>query len=531
VASPFGSVPGVVIGVGVGTAAAAALEPVVEPARQAAWKANQNRLLDPRTMARLVAQGGVPLGDAHEVGSREGLSQEKIDALVYLEQHAPEIGMALRLLRRSKITPDQLHHSLAKAQLEPQYWPGVEDLQHERLGLADLARAIHRGLVPDPGLLQGHLPSGVGNVPAYPVYKIDALEEALADGYDHDRLGVQVGLQGLPMGPHEAAQGVFRKILTHDDFLRAIAEGNTRNEWADAILAQTRQIPTARDFVENALRGYRSLPVALEGAALHGMSEEHATMIYQNQGRPMAVRMITQALARGGDFKPEPGEIKDPYDASIVEGNLKPAYYDLAKAMRYSYSVPFWWRTLVSSGAIQAAEAEQLLLNLGNPPDLAHRITVHFAGATTTTAGKQETAATLRAEYEGYLLTEQELRTALAGLGYAGGEIDREVHLGDAGRVKSYRDKALEAAHKSYISAQLTSADVGTALAKLHIDATAVGELLAIWEIEKTLTRKTLTAAQIKAAYRRNTITQAEAISDLEEHGYSAADAQTYLAS
>lgn len=529
--SPFGSVPGIIVGVGVGTAASAAVAPVVEPARQAGWKANPNRLLDPRTMARLVAQGGVPLGEAHDAGEREGFTTDKLDALIYLEQHAPEVGEALRLLRRKEISPAQLRHALAKAQIEPQYWEGIEHLAGELLGPADLARAIHRGLVPDPDLLQGELPAREGNVAAYPVYPINAIVEAGGSGIDHDRLGVLVGLQGNPMGPHEAAQALYRGILTRDDYLRAIAEGNTRNEWAEPIAEQTRQIPTARDFLENALRGYRTLSEAIDGAELHGMSPAHATMLYQNQGRPMAIRQITQALARGAKFHPEPGEITDPFDASVVEGMLKPGYYEMAKALRYTMPSPFAIRQLVASKVWSAAKGAERLKWLGWFPPDAEEVAAAWAGASSSAAGKDETAAQLRAEYEGYLLSEAELRQALAALGYAGAEIDREVHLGDAARVKSYRDKALEAAHKSYAASQLTSSDVQGYLARLHISAEAVADLLEIWNIERELTRKTLTAAQIRAAYRRGTLTEAEALIDLEEHGYSATDARVYLAS
>src|SRR5207247_10136963 len=98
-----------------------------------------------------------------------------------------------------------------------------------------------------------------------------ALREAAGQGLDEDRLRVLVGLQGLPMGPHEAAQALFREIITHDDFLAAVAQSNTRNEWADAIEQQTRQIPTARDFMDNALRGNHDFAWASQQAARHGM--------------------------------------------------------------------------------------------------------------------------------------------------------------------------------------------------------------------------------------------------------------------
>jgi hypothetical protein len=67
--------------------------------------------------------------------------------------------------------------------------------------------------------------------------------EAWARGYDRDRLGVAVGLQGLPMGRIEAAQAFFRKIITCGDYIRAFNESNNRNEWAEAVLEYARQIP------------------------------------------------------------------------------------------------------------------------------------------------------------------------------------------------------------------------------------------------------------------------------------------------
>jgi hypothetical protein len=51
------------------------------------------------------------------------------------------------------------------------------------------------------------------------------------------------------------------------------------------------------------------------------MSPEDALVIYQNQGRPMNIRQITQALSRGGEFHPEPGEMTDPYRVDRGRGH------------------------------------------------------------------------------------------------------------------------------------------------------------------------------------------------------------------
>lgn len=530
-AAIWGRVQALLTGAALSRASSDAVTPVLEPVRQHAWQKNQLRVLSPNEAAQLVAQGALDAASAHEEGSRSGVNANRVNALIHLAQVAPTVGEAFMLHRRGKIDDAQLHHAYAKAKIEPDYWPALDNLLAELLSPGELAAAIHRGLVPNPNILLGEQPQPPFTVEAYPVQPIDPVAEAAASGFNKERLAVLVGLQGLPMGTHEAAEAYFRGIITHGDYIRAFNESNSRNEWAEAVLGYTRQIPTARDFLENALRGYRNLTEAIKGAALHGMSAEHATLIYQNQGRPMTVKLITQALARGGKFKPEPGELTDPYEASIVEGSIKPAYYDLQKALRYNYPSAFVLRALVQSGDISQAEAEQVLLYEGWEPTFAAKVSAAWGGAAHGQLGKAETAATLRAEYEGYYLTEAELRAALTALGYVGATIDREVHLGNAARVKSYRDKAEDAAHKAYISGGIQEAQARSTLSALHVDPAGLDSIIAVWNIEKGTTRKTLTPAQVKAAYKRNTLTLAEATADLENHGYSAGDAATYLQS
>lgn len=530
-ASPFGSTPGIIVGVGVGAAASVAIAPLVEAAKQKAWEGNRNAILDTPLMARLHAQGGVDIGTVRTIGHLHGLEDRFADALVYLEQHAPDIGEALRLRRRDRITPEQLAHALAKAQIEPQYWPALSELVDERLSEQVVALAIVRGLMKDPGLLPVGPPSAVGKVPAFPVSKLDPLDEAASSGFNRDRLAVLAGIMGRPMGPESAAAATFRGILERVDFDRAISEGDVRNEWADAIFETARQIPSVADYVNARIRGWITTEEMHAGAALHGMSAADADLLLLRTGRPATVHQTLIGLRRGGSLGGSTAGIPAPVVRAVEESDIRPEWTNLLWAGAETYPSGFMIRGAVQAGDLTPAQAKEILYEVGWPQKWIDVFVASWAPSGAGAAGKQETAATLRAEYEGYLLSEAELRTALAALGFAPAEVDREVHLGDAARVKAYRDKALEAAHKSYIATQLTSADVRAYLGQLHIDAAAIDELLSIWDIEKQLTRKTLTPAQIKAAYRRGTITQAEALADLEEHGYNAADATAYLAS
>lgn len=448
--------------------------------------------IGPGELAAGVAHGRLDHDLGVQLAAHSGINGDNFDRMVAIARAAYDVGRVFELWRRGQIDDGGARSRLQLLGYTDDAIADLMKLKRQLLAPDELARAIHRGLIPDPGLLQGTLPGGVGHVPAYPVYPIDALTEAAGWGYTRDELGVLVGLQGLPMGSHEAAQALFRNVLTHDDYLRAIAEGNTRNEWAEAILAQSRQIPTARDFLENTLRGYTTLEQAIAGAALHGMSVEHATLIYQNQGRPMNVHQITTGLARGGVFKPEPGEIRDPYDASIVEGNLKPAYYDLAKANRYVLPGYFVIRAMLQNHTLTVDEAATLFKQEAWPPDLADKA----AAALAPTAGGGADPAIAKAETQLW-----------------------------------------NATHKAYLARNVSAALATSTLEKAGVTAAAVPTVLDLWNAERALATASLTAKQIVKAFGDgidNPATGAkwtrdEAIARLLELGFDHDDAEVLI--
>jgi hypothetical protein len=436
-----------------GGATARVLTPGLQDLTNEAWSKHPSVPPDAYALANGVAQGQVDRKRAERWAAQQGIGSDQFAALVDIANVGPGLASAMELWRRDLIDEAGFRRAVKRMGLEPEWIDDLVKTKTRLLDVADLARGIHRGLIPDPGLLEGELPRGEGHVPAYPVYPIDAISQAEGHGYSRDELGVLVGLQGNPMGAHEAAQATFRGVLTRDDYLRAIAEGNTRNEWAQAIFEQTRQIPTARDFIENALRGYRTLPDAIDGAALHGMSAEHATLIYQNQGRPMTVRQITQALARGAKFNPEPGEITDPYMASIVEGTLKPGYYELAEALKYNYPGFFQTLNALSKAWIDAETATQWLLYQGYEPGAVEKIVSNVAAG------------------------------AGSGAGSAG-----------ATHVRSAVTRLYTSLHTAYVNGNVTEAFARQTLHDQGEPAATVDQVLATWTREKSIAAAETTA-------------------------------------
>lgn len=369
----FGSTVSTGAGFAFGRASAPVLSPALEKLRQETWRIYPDRLPEAAELAVAVARGKITRAQGADWSEAHGFSGSVFDTLVTIAELAPDVGTAMRAWRRDKLTDDQFRTVLDRNGLADEWFEAVEALKAEVFELAQIAAAIHRGLIPDPGLLKGEQPAGPFKVEPYPVYDIDALKEASAIGYDKNHLGVAVGLQGLPMGTHEAAQAYYRNIITHGDYIRAFNESNSRNEWAEAVLEYTRQIPTARDFIENALRGYRTFPEAAAGASLHGMSEEHARLIFQNSGRPLNLHQITQALAWGAKYDPQPGDDPDPYMNSVLIGSVTPAYYAMQDSLKYILPGYFVVKAMLANGSISEADAATIFKRSAWPPDLAEK--------------------------------------------------------------------------------------------------------------------------------------------------------------
>jgi hypothetical protein len=258
------------------------------------------------------------------------------------------------------------------------------------------------------------------------------------------------------------------------------------------VLEYARQIPTARDFFENALRGYHTLEWAQKEAERHGMTHEDSLVIYQNAGRPMNIRQITQALSRGGVFEPEPGELTDPYEAATVEGSVKPAYYKLFKALKYTLPSPFVMRSLTESGVWTEAKAAKRLKDIGWIPEDADEAAAEWA------KGKA-------AKADPYIAKAQ---TQLWG-----------------------------ATHSAYMAGDLADTKVADKLMQAGVPAASVVGVVTVWTHEREVQRQRITPAQLKKAWRKAVTnestgqpwTKEEVLAELLSRGWSHLDANTFL--
>ena len=457
-----GVLVGGVAGVAIGEAATTALDPVFEPITQDAWYNAATKILDANQLAQLVATALLDQAKAADEAQRDGYPAVEFTKLVQLALKAPGVPEAQKLWLRAKADPEgsittaQLEHAYAKSGLEYQYWDALSNAAATALlAPAELALGVVRSTVQSNGLLIVDLDTSDSNVKQYPVAALDTLAEFAAAGIDAERAKVLVGSVGLPMSAIQAALATFRGILTPGAYNQAVLESDTRPEWAPFIFDFARQIATAHEYLENYLRGYtKTLDAALAGAAKHGMSTADATVIFQNMGRPLGLHNITKGLARGAVFNPEPGEIADPYQASVREADLKPGYYDLAiAAEQYTWPGYFVLKPLVAAGTIAVEEATSILEWSGWEPTLAAQTAASFVttGSAPPHVKSAQTAAITKVKqaYAGAAYDGPQAIAALTALDVASTDAPTIIRYWDEIRKA---DAAIAAAEKPPVS-------------------------------------------------------------------------------
>jgi hypothetical protein len=417
---------GGVVGLAVGEAGGAIVEPALEPTRQEAEKAVHARILEMRELAELVATTLHTIADVREDALRNGFDEDSLRSAVQLALEAPPYSEVLDLWRRNatrpaseQISEAQVDHALGKAKIEYQFWPALKELVNARLSQQVIATAIQRGVMKAPFELPYNADVPVGKITPFPVSPLNTKAEAASSGVDLERLRVETALIGLPMALDRAARATFRKIITEDDFLRAVLEGNARGEWAGAELEVAREILSVTQYAESFLRGYTpDQETMFANMAKHGMSREDANLLFLNQGRPLAIHQVTTGLARGGVYDGPTDHIPAVFLDAVRESNIKPPYYDLDYANRYTYPTGFMIKAEAVAGTLAAADTSELLLELGWSPKWAGFFSDKWAAKADSLVSAARTAAgtATRKAYVGGAISEIQARIDLSAL-------------------------------------------------------------------------------------------------------------------
>lgn len=477
---------------GAGLATGPVLRPVTRAVESEVWKVHPDMPIDPETAAAIVAEDVERMSWGADEASSNGVNGDRFGALVGEALNAPGIGELFALWRRDAIGDTDFLHGLRKAKLEGRWDGPLQTLKTVRLSPDDVATMVQRSVLPNPGILPVTFDNAGSNVTPMPQVDIDPFTEAAAAGYDRPRLEALARIVGLPPAPGELLQLLNRGTINESAFRQGISEGNTRNEWADALMSLRRRILTPHEYAELYIRGWISKQERDAGAALSGMQPADTQLLSDVIGRPLAVHQVTTGLARGGSFGGNYEGVPEPYLTALRQSNVRPEWGNLAYANRYSLPSFFVLRALIQDGTLTAEQGGEYFKQEGWPPALADAAAQAYAGGTTA--------------------------------------------KGDP-HVSKAQTQLWTTTHRSYVAEESDDTAASAALNAAGVATASIPAVLSLWQSERDLIRKQLSPSQIRKAIGGAVTnpatgqpwTRAEGIAAMLARGYTQADAETFL--
>lgn len=524
----FGGTVSVAAGTAAGTATAAALAPALQEEVNTAWGHFPNRPVGAGPLAAGVAQGQVDPKAAKAEARLSGYSGAAFDTMVAIANVGPPLGAALDAYRRGTLSKTEYLAALQRAGIEPEWFAALVGLRDSRLSPETIANAVQQGHVPNAGILPPIVTDGPPFDIPLTTIDVDPIAEAAAHGIDLARLQVEANLAGLPPAAGDLRDMLNRGYITEEAAVAGVREGHTKTKWTGPTLALRAAVLSATEAASARLRTWVTKEEADAIGAMHGYTPEQMELLFLNRGRPASPTQMWRGWARKATGpRGEPVSYED-HAKAIAISDIRPEYAEMLWDIRYNYPPLFQLNRLVDAGAITPDVAAKWAAYNLEAPEVVDALLAYWrkGGAS---GGKEATAANLRAEYEGLYIDRPTLLAGLRDLGYSERDAEVLADLGDAARVKGYRDRVVTAIYKAYLAHKLTDAQAKVALADDGIDTTAADHLLAIWQREAGLTRHELTQAQVVSAYRRAVLTFDQALAELTDRGLSDADARILL--
>ncbi len=459
---PLGIVGGTAIGTGVGGGITTVVAPVVRDLANEAWERYQSMPLEVVLAANVVASGersyAWGLGEAR----KQGINDDRFQALVDFNDTAPDLANLYDLLRRNIISPADFAEGARKQLIEEKWLGPLLALAQRILSPAEAANAWQQGFMSEA----------------------EASAEAERSGVSPARSAIQRELAGLPPGAMDGLTLLRRGLVDEATYRRIVREGHTKTKYTDALLGLRSHILNGRDVAGLWLRGWINEAEANRLGALDGWAPEEMRRLYQNRGRPATTRQVHIGYARGARLAGAANE-EAAIRTAVKQSNIRTEYADLLYAQRYTYPSAFVIRALAQDGTFPPALTETILVESGWKPEWAKLAADKWGGADAAGPGTKwadrARSRLFTAAHDDYLdgnADEPEARAMLAAVGATGAEQDTIVNLWNIERGRTRRDLTQAQVLKLYRKAIWTRDQAQAALEDMGMEPGDAADLL-----------------------------------------------------
>ena len=476
--------------------------------------------LSPADLAEAVLRSYLGEAEAAAEARKQGVTPDRFDTLKLLAGDGIGPQQAAEARRRGYIKakgkgPDSTSYeqAIAESRLHNKWGDALFKLTQALLSPPDAASAVVRGFLG----------------------KAEAEALAALSGVDADTFATMVQLAGDAPSPTELSVALRRGLIPENSgspdkpgFVQGIEQGRLANKWIDMIKGLAQEWPTPTDALEARLVGQVTTEVSKDLYARFGGDPTYWQLLYDTRGEaPTPLEL--GVLANRGDILWNglgPGETS--FSQGFHEGRWRnkweQAYRNLAKFRSPESTIVLF----LSHGVINDEEASDELAKLGmDQPTIARYIDEAHLEAFSEYRGA--TVNTILAAYHAQLITRDQAVAILTALHVDERAAAILLELQDINRAFEAVNNALSRIRTLYASRKITLETVKRELATLGIPPAQIPGIVQSWQVENSVSVKVLTQAEITDAFKLEFLTEAEALSELENLGYSPFDAWILL--
>jgi len=476
--------------------------------------------LSPADLAQAVLRSYMTESEALAQAAPQGVSAGQLAIMADLAGDAPGPDQLAAALRRGIIArlgrgPDStsFEQGIAEGRLHNKWTDILEKLSEQVISPADAASAVVRNF----------LAYGSGE------------HAAAQQGITPQDFATLVHLSADAPGPQQLAEALRRGAIEEfgtgadsTSFEQGIAEGRLSDKWAPVIKVLARMWPTPVDALNALLKGQLSHDDAVALYERLGGDPQFFDLLYNTEGEAPTPLELIEMANRGYIPWDGTGAAVVSYEQGFKEGHWRNKWAPVYK--RFAEYVPpeSTVITLLAHGAIDQAGAAVLLAKQGMSETL---ISAYLDEAHTQAISDYRglsVQSTLTA-YQARVISDIDARTILESLHVTPAAVDLLLAYADIQRAFEAVTNAIARVRALFAARKITPETARNALVTLNVPVLSIDGIMAAWELENSISVKVLTETQIVDAWEKGIYSTSEALTELENIGYTPFDAWTLL--
>lgn len=477
-------------------------------------------IISPPDAADAAVRNYLPYQDAEREAAKSGVDAALFRVMYDLAGDAPGPQQLAEALQRGIIRKGgtgaaavSFEQGIAEGRLHDKWAPVIERLAAAILSPPDAASAVVRNFL-----------------------AVEAGEDIAAQsGVDKKTFTTMRHLAGDAPGPQQLAEALRRGAIDQrgkgadsTSFEQGIAEGRLADKWAPVIKDLAKLWPTPVDALNALLKGAFDEREAKKLYAKLGGDDQFFDWLFFSQGEaPTPLELISMAN-RGFIPWDGVGQDKTSYAQGFHEGRWRNKWEDVYRKFAEYLPDPSTIVTLVKDGAMTSATAAPLLAQHG----MSHQVITAYLDEAHTLALSDYRGATTSVVTDSYyaeMITRKQAITILVALHVTEQAAELILNYVDVKRAFDQVNAAVSRIRTLYAARKITKQTAQDSLKEIGVPFDQIPKIVATWSVENSITVKTLTEAQIADAFQYDIFTQAEAMTELENIGYTPFDAWAVL--